>query len=61
MKSKLSEDERQTLLKPLTDAGWTLVEGRDAIYKQFMFKDFNQVIVTTGSILHSAQFICIVW
>ncbi|XP_064617561.1 pterin-4-alpha-carbinolamine dehydratase-like [Liolophura sinensis] len=42
MNSKLSEDERQTLLTPLKDAGWTMVEARDAIYKQFLFKDFNQ-------------------
>jgi hypothetical protein len=23
-------------------SGWTMVEGRDAIYKEFLFKDFNQ-------------------
>jgi len=30
---KLSAEDRQTLLTPLHAAGWTLVEGRDAIYK----------------------------
>ena len=30
-------------LEPLKSAGWTMVEGRDAIYKEFMFKDFNEV------------------
>jgi len=30
---KLSAEDRQTLLTPLHSAGWTLVEGRDAIYK----------------------------
>ena len=24
-------------------AGWTMVEGRDAIYKEYLFKDFNEV------------------
>ena len=29
---------------PLKDAGWTSVEGRDAICKEFYFVDFNQVL-----------------
>ncbi|SPP82904.1 blast:N-alpha-acetyltransferase 40 [Drosophila guanche] len=39
---KLNEQERAEKLQPLLDAGWTLVDGRDAIYKQFVLKDFNQ-------------------
>ncbi|XP_064471233.1 pterin-4-alpha-carbinolamine dehydratase-like [Ornithodoros turicata] len=39
---KLSDDERQTKLNPLLNSGWTMVEGRDAIYKEFLFKNFNQ-------------------
>ncbi|XP_068155931.1 pterin-4-alpha-carbinolamine dehydratase [Drosophila tropicalis] len=39
---KLNEQERNEKLQPLLDAGWTLVEGRDAIFKQFILKDFNQ-------------------
>ena len=31
--SKLTEQERQTILPNLQGAGWTLVDGRDAIYK----------------------------
>lgn len=42
--AKLNESERTTELGPLLAKGWTLVEGRDAIYKEFIFKDFNQVI-----------------
>ncbi len=45
--SKLTESERETILKPLLSASsekgtgkWTLVHGRDAIRKQFEFKDF---------------------
>ncbi|XP_035234012.1 pterin-4-alpha-carbinolamine dehydratase-like [Stegodyphus dumicola] len=39
---KLSDEERKTKLQPLIDGGWSLVGGRDAIYKEFMFKNFNQ-------------------
>ncbi|KAH8358448.1 hypothetical protein KR093_000282, partial [Drosophila rubida] len=42
MVAKLTEEERVEKLQPLLDAGWTLVEGRDAIYKEFVLKDFNQ-------------------
>jgi 4a-hydroxytetrahydrobiopterin dehydratase len=37
--SRLTESERQELLSALD--GWTLVEGRDAITKRFVFDDFN--------------------
>ncbi|KAH8363028.1 hypothetical protein KR084_004577 [Drosophila pseudotakahashii] len=39
---RLNEQERAEKLQPLLEAGWTLVEGRDAIFKQFVLKDFNQ-------------------
>ncbi|XP_064536302.1 pterin-4-alpha-carbinolamine dehydratase isoform X2 [Drosophila montana] len=42
MVAKLTERERAEKLQPLLDAGWCLVEGRDAIYKEFLLKDFNQ-------------------
>lgn len=42
-RAKLTDEERDTVLSPLTGAGWTMVKGRDAIYKEFLFKDFNQV------------------
>ncbi|XP_005097347.1 pterin-4-alpha-carbinolamine dehydratase [Aplysia californica] len=41
-RAKLSDEERSSVLGPLKEAGWTMVEGRDAIYKEFLFKDFNQ-------------------
>ena len=43
-KSKLSEDERRTKLDPLLkESKWSLDDsGRDAIKKQFVFKDFNE-------------------
>lgn len=42
MSGKISEEERKTVLKPLLSGGWSMVEGRDAIYKEFLFKNFNQ-------------------
>lgn len=39
---KLDKDDRENLLPSLKDSGWTEVEGRDAIYKEFLFNDFNQ-------------------
>ncbi|KAH3700053.1 hypothetical protein DPMN_075019 [Dreissena polymorpha] len=39
---KLTEEERMSSLSPLTSNGWTMVNGRDAIYKEFLFKNFNE-------------------
>jgi pterin-4a-carbinolamine dehydratase len=36
------ENDREAKLKPLFDNQWSMVEGRDAIKKQFLFEDFNQ-------------------
>ncbi|KAI3363014.1 hypothetical protein L3Q82_011672 [Scortum barcoo] len=38
----LTEEERAHLLPLLRNAQWVEVVGRDAIYKEFIFKDFNQ-------------------
>ncbi|XP_048865053.1 pterin-4-alpha-carbinolamine dehydratase [Brienomyrus brachyistius] len=38
----LTEEERGHLLPLLRNAQWVEVGGRDAIYKEFIFKDFNQ-------------------
>ncbi|KIN62515.1 putative pterin-4-alpha-carbinolamine dehydratase [Sulfitobacter noctilucicola] len=40
MTEKLSEETRQTVLKPLFDTGWQMTEGRDAIHKTFEFANF---------------------
>jgi len=43
MGNKLSEEERVEKLTPLFSSGWNMVEGdRDAIHKEFLFKNFNQ-------------------
>ena len=40
---RLSTEEREQLLPNLRAVGWNEVEGRDAIFKEFHFKDFNRV------------------
>lgn len=38
----LTEPHRTHVLSVLRSAQWVEVVGRDAIYKEFIFKDFNQ-------------------
>lgn len=40
MSELLSEETRSAVLQPLFDTGWALVDGRDAIQKEFVFADF---------------------
>lgn len=38
---KFEEEERNLMFFLLFKFGWIEVEGRDVIYKEFFFKDFN--------------------
>ncbi len=40
MTEKLSDTARKTMLEPLKETGWSMVEGRDAMTKEFKFKSF---------------------
>lgn len=40
MTDKLTGIERDTALAPLLAAGWQLVDGRDAIAKTYVFRNF---------------------
>ena len=40
MSERLSETARKTTLDPLLETGWVLDKARDAIKKEFKFKDF---------------------
>ncbi|TKS85294.1 Pterin-4-alpha-carbinolamine dehydratase [Collichthys lucidus] len=51
----LSEEERAHLLPLLRNAQWVEVVGRDAIYKEFIFKDFNQVSNLSQLIAFNSQ------
>ncbi len=42
MAEKLTDQQRATELAALLANGWQMVEGRDAIARQFKFKTFNQ-------------------
>ena len=39
---KLEGADRDHALKAVTDHGWSMVDGRDAITKRFVFGDFNE-------------------
>ncbi len=40
MTDKLTDAARETEIAPLLSNGWEMVEGRDAIHKTFVFKNF---------------------
>lgn len=40
MTDKLTQTERAAQIAPLLANGWTMVDGRDAIHKTFVFKNF---------------------
>ncbi|KAF2900158.1 hypothetical protein ILUMI_06025 [Ignelater luminosus] len=42
MSGKLTTEERAQVLDPLLKNGWSMVDNRDAIYKEYLFKNFNQ-------------------
>jgi 4a-hydroxytetrahydrobiopterin dehydratase len=39
---KLEGPARDKVLSTLSGTGWSLVDGRDAITKRFVFRDFNE-------------------
>lgn len=40
MTELLSDTARATVLEPLFESGWKMVDGRDAIHKSFVFANF---------------------
>ncbi|RVE50060.1 hypothetical protein evm_005266 [Chilo suppressalis] len=42
MGDKLTQEERDTQLQSLLQAGWKLQSNRDAIEKEYQFKNFNE-------------------
>ena len=41
--TKLTQEDRKLGVEPLLANGWELLGDRDAIRKEFVFKNFNQV------------------
>ena len=54
-RDKLEGVRREELLKPLLEAGWKLLESRDAIYKEFLFTDFNQAFGVMSRVALKAE------
>jgi len=48
--TKLTDIERTENLGPILDSGWSMVDGRDAIYKEFIFKDFIEAFGFMSSV-----------
>ncbi|MHA7850812.1 4a-hydroxytetrahydrobiopterin dehydratase [Roseovarius sp.] len=42
MTEKLSETARETTLRPLLEAGWSLDDTRDTMTKSYKFSDFTE-------------------
>ena len=42
MPSKLEGSDRENKLAYLKENGWNVVDGRDAIFKRYLFKNFNE-------------------
>ncbi|VDP28363.1 unnamed protein product, partial [Soboliphyme baturini] len=57
---------QRTFLEPLIDSGWKVSSDRDAIFKEFKFKDFNEAfgVLTRVALMaekmdHHPEFFCI--
>ena len=54
-RDKLEGERREELLKPLLEAGWKVLGSRDAIYKEFIFSDFNQAFGVMSRVALKAE------
>nr|BAN20404.1 conserved hypothetical protein [Riptortus pedestris] len=52
---KLTEAERTNLINPLISKGWEMDDERDAIVKEFNFKNFNEAFSFMTSIALTAE------
>merc|ERR1712131_566443 len=55
---RLTEDERKSELPNLQSTGWKLVEGRDAIEKEYKFKNFNEAFSFMTAVALNAEVKC---
>nr|XP_021515361.1 pterin-4-alpha-carbinolamine dehydratase 2 [Meriones unguiculatus] len=54
----LTAEERNQLIPGLKAAGWSELSERDAIYKEFSFKNFNEVIRVSRWCHQAFGFMC---
>ncbi len=56
MTEKLTDAQRAELIDPLLAHGWTLVDGREAIYKKFVFGNFVEAFgFMTRAAIHAEK------
>lgn len=56
MTDKLTQAERAEKITPLLDNGWEMTEGRDAIYKKFVFANFVEAFgFMTRAAIHAEK------
>ena len=56
MTEKLTEAERAAQIDPLLANGWTMVDGREAIYKKFVFANFVEAFgFMTQAAIHAEK------
>ncbi|MEL0286761.1 MAG: 4a-hydroxytetrahydrobiopterin dehydratase [Paracoccaceae bacterium] len=55
MSQPLSDHERQNDLKTCLDTGWSLVEGRDAIFKSYKFRSFIEAFSWMSAVALCAE------
>ena len=54
----LTNEERNNMLKPLLSSNWQMVEERDAITKEFLFKDFSMAFSFMTRIALKSEEMC---
>ena len=52
---KLTDTQRRDLIDPLLATGWAMVDGRDAIHKEFKFKSFAHAFGWMSSVAILAE------
>lgn len=56
MTEKLTDAQQAELIAPLLANGWTMVDGREAIYKKFVFANFVEAFgFMTRSAIHAEK------
>ncbi|GHA59408.1 putative pterin-4-alpha-carbinolamine dehydratase [Amylibacter ulvae] len=55
MAQKLNKAEREQAVNDLAQSGWSVVDGRDAIQKQFKFKSFVRAFGWMSSVAIVAE------
>ena len=55
--NKLTASDRETILKEFFESGWELDKNRDAISKEFQFKNFIEAVSYTHLTLPTTPYV----